>query len=347
MRHATCDRSVNRLAGWYTQQSQYCPYGPERPCPQGALWGGSRQGVLPATQDNWYANAVGDPSIPWHCVNFARGYPAGGRGIREYHSMPGYLLQGHSCPKEQGICPQAEGFVAGQCNLNRWVPRFNTHLGTRPWSQCWSGLIWSRPSGTIAAAAAICPRSLWKSFRGTAVLPDKVLRQFSTDWARSWVRPAVWLTESNSMPRKEILCVGTSLLFSQLTRRPNWLRCLSTRSLCAHNCSRDCASMSQSSRVVEDAHTPFSWWRSEATGTALRSGPCTDMLDPRTRIAGMACVVGGSRHESTRPSGRSLQTSWTAACEGHGSKLADPRSVVTHRFSWAQAQWSKGCKTLT
>ncbi len=130
----------------------------------------------------------------------------------------------------------------------RWVPRSHAHLGIRPWSQCWSGLIWSRPSGTIAAAAAICPRSLWKSFSGTAVLPDKVLRQFSTDWARSWVRRAVWLTESNSMPRKEILCVGTSLLFSQLTRRPNWLRCLSTRSLCARNCSRDCASMSQSSR---------------------------------------------------------------------------------------------------
>ncbi len=84
------------------------------------------------------------------------------------------------------------------------------------------------------------------------------------------------------------------------------------------------------------------------------------MPDPRTRIAGMACVAGGSRHESTRPSGRSLQTnlgdgrtwkcvsassSWTAACEVHGSKLADPRSVVTHRFSWAQ--WSKGCKTQT
>ncbi len=34
-----------------------------------------------------------------------------------------------------------------------------------------------------------------------------------------------------------------------------------------------------------------------------------------------------------------------SACEVHGSKLADPRSVVTHRFSWAQ--WSKGCKTPT
>ncbi len=63
-RVATCDGSVNRLAGWYTQRSQCCPYGPERPCPEGALWGGSRPGVLPAARGNWYANAVGDPSRP-------------------------------------------------------------------------------------------------------------------------------------------------------------------------------------------------------------------------------------------------------------------------------------------
>ncbi len=94
--------------------------------------------------------------------------------------------------------------------------------------------------------------------------------------------------------------------------------------------------------------------------TPKRAGPCTDMPDPRTWIAGMACVAVGSRHESTRPSGRSLltnlgdgrtrkcisaSTSWTAACEVHGSNLEDPRSVVTHHFSWAQ--WSKGCKTPT
>ncbi len=56
-----------------------------------------------------------------------------------------------------------------------------------------------------------------------------------------------WL-ESNSMPRKEILCIGESLLFSQLTWSPNQLRWLSTVSLCSHNSARDWASMSQSSR---------------------------------------------------------------------------------------------------
>ncbi len=130
----------------------------------------------------------------------------------------------------------------------RYVPRCHAHLGTRPWSQCWSGLIWSKPSGVTAAVAAICPRSLWKSFSGTAVLPLNVFRQFNTDWARSSVRRADCSTESNSIPRKEILCTGASLLFSQLTWRPNWLRWLSTKSLCSHNCSRDWARMSQSSR---------------------------------------------------------------------------------------------------
>ncbi len=46
------------------------------------------------------------------------------------------------------------------------------------------------------------------------------LGQFSTAWARSSVRRAVILTESNSTPRKEILCTGESLHFSQLTRSP-------------------------------------------------------------------------------------------------------------------------------
>ncbi len=32
--------------------------------------------------------------------------------------MPGYLLQGHSCMKEIGICQRAEGSAAGRCNLN-------------------------------------------------------------------------------------------------------------------------------------------------------------------------------------------------------------------------------------
>ncbi len=132
--------------------------------------------------------------------------------------------------------------------FTRSAPRRHAHLGTRECNQCWSGLIWSNPSGVTAAADAICPRSLWNCFSGTTVLPPKELRQFSTDWARSSVRRAVILTESNSTPRKEILCAGESLLFSQLTRSPNWLRCRSTRSLWPHNCSRDWARMSQSSR---------------------------------------------------------------------------------------------------
>ncbi len=34
-RVTTCDASINRLAGWYMQWLQCCPYRPERPCPDG------------------------------------------------------------------------------------------------------------------------------------------------------------------------------------------------------------------------------------------------------------------------------------------------------------------------
>ncbi len=54
-------------------------------------------------------------------------------------------------------------------------------------NQCWSGLICSNPSSVTIATDAICPRSLWKCFSGTTVMPLKELRQFSTDWARSLV----------------------------------------------------------------------------------------------------------------------------------------------------------------
>ncbi len=125
----------------------------------------------------------------------------------------------------------------------RSVPQRHAHLGTRECSECWSGLIWCNPSGVTAATDAICPRSLWNCFSGTTFLPLKEIRQFSTAWAR-----AVILTESNSTPRKEILCTGESLLFSQLTRSPNWLRCRSTKSLGSPCRSLDWARISQSSR---------------------------------------------------------------------------------------------------
>jgi len=63
-------------------------------------------------------------SITRHCMAVVRGSPAGGRGIHEYHSMPGYLLQGHSCPMERWICPRAEGLAAGRCNLNQVITTF-------------------------------------------------------------------------------------------------------------------------------------------------------------------------------------------------------------------------------
>ncbi len=89
----------------------------------------------------------------------------------------------------------------------------HAHHGTRPWSQCWIGLIWSNPSGVTVAADAICPRSLWKSFSGAAVLPLNEFRQFNTDWKCSSVSHTVWFTESNSIPRKDSLHRGEFALF--------------------------------------------------------------------------------------------------------------------------------------
>ncbi len=100
----------------------------------------------------------------------------------------------------------------------------------------------------------------WRDCSYGCHMPQEPLKLFqwyhipASEWTQavqhclgcSSVRRAVILTESNSTPRKEILCTGESLLFSQLTRSPNWLRCWSTKSLWSHNCSLDWAKIGQS-----------------------------------------------------------------------------------------------------
>ncbi len=260
---------------------------------------------------------LGTRPYPWHCVPVVRGSPAGGRGIREYHNMPGDSSRGTPARRNEGSVHGLKVLRQAGVIWTRWVPAFPRPPRDSAMEPVLKRSHMEQTGRNFAAAAAICPRSLWKSFSGTAVLPDKVLRQFSTDWARTgWGVLSGW---------------------------PNPTPCREKRS-------------SALARVCS-----FPSWPENPTGWGARkAGSCTDMHDPRTRIAGMPCVAVGLSHESTRPSGRSLQTnlgdgrtrkcvsassSWTAACEVHGSKLADPRSVVTHRFSWAQ--WSRGCKTPT
>ncbi len=165
------------------------------------------------------------------------------------------------------------------------------------------------------------PRHPWVTQHAWIPAPGTLLsegtRDLSRGWCVSWVMRAFWLTESNSMPRK------SSSEFAWICSFPNW------------------------------PENPTGWG-------AWKGGACTDIPEPRTRIAGMPCAAGGLRHESTHPSGWLLQTnledgctrkcisastSWTAACEVHGSKLANPRLTVTHHSTWAQ--WSKAWKTLT
>ncbi len=99
-------------------------------------------------------------------------------------------------------------------------------------------------------------------------------------------------------------------------------------------------------------------WRHGERGRAQRGGPCTAMADLRTQTVGTVCVAEGSKHESKRPSGRSLQTNPGAVCifimrlcisilNGRLCRAwsgdANPGLVEDHRLSWVR--WSKGCKT--
>ncbi len=184
---------------------------------------------------------------PRSCMPIAHGPPARGRASVDTKTCLDTWVRGTPALRKQG--PTMEWRCGGMTET-RYVPWRHAHLGTRSWSQCWSGLIWINPSGVTAAADAIWPRSLWKCFSGTALLRWKDSRQLSIDWARSIERRAVRLTESNSMPRKEILCVGESLLFSQLTWSSNRLR------LFAQQCSRLCQYLPVV-EVVENANACF------------------------------------------------------------------------------------------
>ncbi len=163
--------------------------------------------------------------------------------------------------------------------FTRSAPRRHAHLGTQECNQCWSGLIWSNPSGVTAATDAICPRSLWNSFSGATVLPLKELRQFSTDWARYSVRRAVILTESTPHQEKRFSAQGRACSF------PSW----------------------------PEAPTG---WGAEAPGpcdrtTVLGRGPCSRQLRilmPTSRNGARApsAIFVKTREDRESPKGRTL-----------------------------------------
>ncbi len=87
------------------------------------------------------------------------------------------------------------------------------------------------------------------------------------------------------------------------------------------------------------------YWYARPSNANRRNGLCRGRIET-WKYASFRSIAANQSRGRTHPKMRfSASTFWTAACEVHGSKLADPRSVVTHRFSWAQ--WSKGCKTPT
>ncbi len=248
-RAVTCDVIIYLPVGWCTRPPQCCPCRLACACPT-AVAGNCRK-----------AKCTAHSSRQLMCQS-SRGPVQSPEAACSLHVAPQPVLEASvvttvcrdTCSRATPARRKARSIQGLRERQHCWViptrsvPRRHAHLGSRECSQCWSGLIWSNPSDVTAAADAICPRSLWNCFSGTTFLPLKELRQFSAAWARSSVRRAVILTESNSTPRKEILCTGESLLFSQLTRSPNWLRCRSTKSLWSPNCSPDWARRSQSSR---------------------------------------------------------------------------------------------------
>ncbi len=237
-RVATCDGSVDHLVGWCTRRSQCCLYGPVRARLVSVYWDGSRPGLQPATLGSWCASAVGNPSKPptlqarwtWPPSPWRR-HPC--KPQHAWRPLPGALLPEGTIGLTTGwrfggrlewLGPTACRSVTPTSGLSHGASVEAVSYGAAPAS-------WPPPQPPYAPGA---------SFSGAAVLFLNVFKQFNTDWARSCVRRAVWLTKSSSIP--------------------------------------------------------------------------------------------------------SAWASWKEVYERPSSRCADPRLVVTHRFSWAQ--WCKGWKTL-
>ncbi len=246
-RVATCDGSVDHLVGWCTQRSQCCPYGPVRARLVSVSWDGSRPGVLPATLGSWYASAVGDPSKPptlqarwtWPPSPWRR-HPC--KPQRAWRPVPGALLP-------EGMKGLTTGWRFG--GRLEWFGPAACRSAT-PTSGLGHGASVEAVSYGAAPAVWLQPPYAPGASETVSVVPPSCSWMYSssstpTERVPAWGALSDW-QNPNSIPRKEILCIGKSLLFSQLTRRPNWLRCESTKSLCLHNWSWDWASMSQSSR---------------------------------------------------------------------------------------------------
>ncbi len=369
-RVATYDGSADLLDGWCTQRSQYCPNGPAHACPVTAPSGGPGQGILLATRGSWCANAVGGPSTPLTLPARCTWPPS------RWQRHP-WRLQHAGTPALGLLLPEeTRGLTMGWRfgGIPEWLPLDTCRVATPisglgheasaeavSYEASRAGLLPLRPPYAPGASekVSVGPLSCPWMYSGSSTPTEHVPL-----WGVLTVRP-------NPTPYRE----KRSSALGRVCSFPSWPEGPTGWGDWAPN---PCVRITVPETEREWASRRNSWgcgcpvlsweqglpprlsWRRGETGPARRVGPCTDMLDPRTQSAETACVEEESRHESTRPSGRSLQTnlgdgrtrkcvsawaSWTVACEGSDSKLADPRSVVTHHFSWVQ--WSKGCKTLT
>ncbi len=311
---------------------------------------------------------LGTRPNPRHCKPVERGPPALGGGIRVNHSVPGDLFQGHSCPKEWKVWPRGEGLAAGWSDLDPQraaLPRPPRDSAMEPVlkrshmeqpQRCDRRCSRHMPQEPPKLVSVVPPSCSWTYLSSST----------PTERVPAWGALSDW-PNPNSILRKGILCIDKSLLFSQLTRRPNWLRCESTNPCVritdpktepvwdSRRGSWECARPVLSR---EQGLPPLLSWRHGAIGTAWRAGPVL-ICSSFERKPQEWPVARKDRHMEVRVFRSMLQTelgdgcirrrgsawaSWKEAYERPSSRCADPRLVATHRFSWAQ--WSKGWKTL-
>ncbi len=138
-RVATCDVNADHPDGWCTQWSPCCPCGPAYACPVTALSGGPEQGVLLATWGSWCASAVGGlVHTPDNaCPLYVAPQPVAEASVKTT-ACPDTYSRGTPAQRNKESDHGLKAWRHTGVIATRYVPRCHAHLGTRPWSQCWT-----------------------------------------------------------------------------------------------------------------------------------------------------------------------------------------------------------------
>ncbi len=168
----------------------------------------------------------------------------------------------------------------------RCVILCHAHHGTRPWSQCWIGLIWSQPERLLLwLRIPYAPRASENVSVGRCPASERI--QAVQHWLEVLLCESRCLVDRVQLhtEKRDPLHRG-ELPFSQLNRSPNRLRWRSTMSLGLQQLVPRLCQYQPVVEIVKNANAAFSERNNcclrdfreecEATGTARRVGPCTD-----------------------------------------------------------------------